>query len=207
MPIAVKKKVAEQRPEGVVAHGAQQRPAFVDEIGIGLLARHAANPSRTAARATASSGTSRHERDDAENLVGAAPAEMVDQDLRRRQQHQHAGAGCGIDHRHRGRQPRAEPASEQDRIRNIADEGDADPDAEPDAQLELPELVAHARRRGTRRQAAASRAHRRCAGRSGRTAGRSSGAVSPPASRSANRPRRPARGPSRNLPRSVSGKP
>ena len=66
---------------------------------------------------------------------------MVDQDLRRRQQDQHAGAGRGIDDGHRGRQSRAEPAAEQDRIRNVADEGDAETDAKPEAQLELPEML------------------------------------------------------------------
>ena len=91
------------------------------------------------------------QRDDAEDLVGAAPADMIDQDLRRRQQDQHAGARRGIDHRHRGRQPRAEPAAEQDRIRHVADEGDADADAEPDAQLELPERL---RMRGDQERAA-----------------------------------------------------
>ena len=81
------------------------------------------------------------ERRAAENLIGAAPAEMIDQDLRRRQQDQHAGAGRGIDHGHRGRQPRAEPAAEQDRIRNVADERNAEADAKAEAELELPELL------------------------------------------------------------------
>ena len=98
-------------------------------------------PVENSRHGSSNSGTSRHERDDAENLIGAAPAEMVDQELRRRQQDQDAGAGRGIDHRHRGRQPRAEPAAEQDRIRHIADEGDADADAEAEAELELPELL------------------------------------------------------------------
>ncbi len=85
-----------------------------------------------------------HQRDRAERTIGAAPADMIDQDLRRRQQHEHARAGRGIDHGHRRRQPRAEPAAEQDRVGNIADEGDADADAEADADLELPETIGKA---------------------------------------------------------------
>ena len=81
------------------------------------------------------------QRHDAEQLIGVAPADPVDQDLRRRQQHQDAGAGRGIDDRHRGRQPRAEPAAEQDRVRYVADKGDAETDAEADAELELPQLL------------------------------------------------------------------
>ena len=81
------------------------------------------------------------QREDAEALVGAAPAKTVDQNLRSRQQDQDACAGRGIDHGHGGRQLRTEPAAEQDRIRDIADEGDADADAESDAELELPEMA------------------------------------------------------------------
>ena len=77
----------------------------------------------------------------AENLKGAAPADLVDQDLRRRQQDQHAGTGRGIDHGHRGRQSRAKPAAEQDRIRNVADQCNAEADAKPKARLELPEML------------------------------------------------------------------
>ena len=195
----------EQRPERVVAHRAQQRPAFVDEIGGGLLAR-CGEPVENNRHGSSNSGTSRQQRGDAENLIGVAPADMVDQELRRRQQDQHAGAGGGIDHRHRGRQSRAEPAAEQDRIRHIADEGDADADAKPEAQLELPEMLAHGPRPGTRRRAATVRANRRCAARSGRTAGRSAARRGRRPARSANRPRPPGRGPSRNSPRSASGR-
>ena len=44
---------------------------------------------------------------------------------------EYAGAGRRIQDRHRGRQPRAEPAAEQDRIRPIADQGAAEPAAAP----------------------------------------------------------------------------
>jgi hypothetical protein len=79
------------------------------------------------------------------NRQGAAPSETVDQQLRSRQQRQHAGARCRIDHRHRGRQLWAEPAAEQNRIRHIADQRDAEPDAETDAELDLPEMACFGR--------------------------------------------------------------
>ena len=103
--------------------------------------RCAASRWRTTATAAATSGSSRHSVTMPNTLVGAAPADMVDQKLRRRQQHQDARARRGIDESHRCRQARTEPAAEQDRIRHIADEGDADADAEADAQLELPQRL------------------------------------------------------------------
>ncbi len=75
------------------------------------------------------------------HLIGVAPADPVDQQLRGRQQQQDARTGRGIEDRHRGRQSRAEPAAEQDRVRHVADQGDADPDADADAELELPQRL------------------------------------------------------------------
>src|SRR5258707_3458671 len=81
------------------------------------------------------------QRDATKNLIGTAPAEMIDQDLRRGQQDQDAGAGRGIHDRHRGRQSRAEPAAQQDRVRNVADKGDTEADAKAETELELPEML------------------------------------------------------------------
>ena len=123
-----------------MAHRAAERPAIVDETGVGLAGdvRRAGGEQPPRQHQQRQQQAQRH---DAEQLVGVAPADPVDQQLRRRQQHQDAGAGRGIQDRHRGRQPRAEPAAEQDRIRHVADQGDAEPDAEADAELELPELL------------------------------------------------------------------
>ena len=172
MPIAVKKKVenSAQNAWWRIALSSVQ-PSSTKSAG-GASWQTCGEPVENNRQGNSSSGNSRNSATHAENLIGAAPAEMIDQDLRRRQQHQHAGAGRGIHHGHRGRQPRAEPAAEQDRIRNVADQGDTDADAQPEAQLELPELFARGRRSGMRRPAGAARANRRCGARSGRTAGR-----------------------------------
>ena len=89
------------------------------------------------------------ERDDAEQLVGLAPTEMVDQKLRGRQQRQHAAAHRRIDHGHRGRQLRPEPAAEQDRVRHVADEGNANADAEADARAGIARATARGLQSGS----------------------------------------------------------
>src|SRR5487761_2656036 len=131
MPIAVKKNVENN------AQNAWWRIALASvqpssaKSAVAFLARWG-EPVENSRHGNINSGTSR---------TSAAPADMIDQNLRRRQKDQHAGAGRGIDHGHRCRQSRAEPAAEQDGIRNIADERDADTDAQAEAQLELPEMV------------------------------------------------------------------
>jgi hypothetical protein len=66
---------------------------------------------------------------------------MINQDLRRRQQQQHAAAHRGIDHGHGGRQPRSEPAPEQDGIGDVADQRGAEADTKADGELELPKML------------------------------------------------------------------
>ena len=123
-----------------MTHGAQQRPAFVDEIVFHLL--H--DMRRAGGQSPPRQQHDRHKhakRDHAEQLIGAAPADMIDEELRGRQQDQHAAAHRRIDHGHCRRQSRAEPAAEQDRVGNIADQGRAEADAKPDGELELPERL------------------------------------------------------------------
>src|SRR6266581_9704001 len=131
----------EQRPERVVAHRAEKRPAVIDEIRIGLF-HDVRRAGREQPPRQQQQRQQQKQRDGAENLVGATPAQMIDQDLGDRQQHQYAGAGRRIYDGHRGRQSRPEPAAEQDGVRYVADERNADAHAQADAQLELPQLSA-----------------------------------------------------------------
>ncbi len=189
-----------------MAHRAQQASSLRRRNRRRRFLARCGEPVENSRHGSSSSGTSRQQRGAAEDLIGAAPADMIDQDLRRRQQDQHAGAGRGIDHGHRGRQPRAEPAAEQDRVRNVADQRDAEADAKPEAQLELPEML----RVGRDQERAAEQQQPE------RIDGARPGAVEQAADqrrgqsarqrRPANRPRPPARGPSRSSPRSASGK-
>ncbi len=192
----------EQRPEHMVAHRAVQRPAIVDEAGVGLLGdmRGAGGEQPPRHQQQRQQHEQRH---GAEQLVGVAPADPVDQQLRDRQQHQNAGAGRRIQDRHRGRQPRPEPAAEQDRVRHVADEGDAETDAKADAQLELPEMLGvGGDQEGTAEQQQPERVDR----------ARPGAVEQPPDQRRRQSSRKPgqridrddlARGPSRNPPRSV----
>ena len=149
----------EQRPEGVVTYRALQGPAIVDEAGVGFLR----DMRRAGGEHPPRQQQQRHQqtqRDDAEPLIGVAPADPVDQHLRRRQQHQDAHTGRGVEDRHRGRQSRAEPAAEQDRVRHIADQCNADPDAQSESKAGTARAPARARQPGRRRRAAAARANR-----------------------------------------------
>ena len=77
----------------------------------------------------------------AQRVIRAAPAGAVDEDLRERNKQQDACAGRGRNHRQRGRQPRAEPAADQQRTRHLTEARAAEAHRKADAELKLPELL------------------------------------------------------------------
>ncbi len=123
-----------------MAHGAEQRPVDIAAVGrCGLC-----QCGRSRCEGLPGQQQQWHEKNECrttQKLICAAPAEMVDKDLRQRQQDQDTGAGSRIDHGHRGWQPRSEPSSEQDGIRHISDAGRAESDAQTEGELKLPEVL------------------------------------------------------------------
>ena len=57
----------------------------------------------------------------AEDVVGAAPSGLIDEDLRQRNQHEYAGAGRGRNHGQSHGQAGAEPAVQQQRACDMAE--------------------------------------------------------------------------------------